>query len=64
MIETKQLDSLEYLVCQGIPVPHCFTTRLGGISSGLYSAANGLDQLNRAIADLQKAVSPLAKLFG
>ena len=48
MIETKQLGSLEYLVCQDIPVPHCFTTRLGGISSGLYSAANGLDQLNAA----------------
>ena len=40
MIETKQLGSLEYLVCQDIPVPHCFTTRLGGISSGYLSSLN------------------------
>lgn len=40
MIETKQLGPLEYLVCQGIPVPHCFTTRLGGISSGYLSSLN------------------------
>lgn len=40
MIETKHSDSLEYLACQGIPVPHCFTTRLGGVSSGYLSSLN------------------------
>lgn len=40
MIETKHSDTLEYLVCQGIPVPHCFTTRLGGVSSGYLSSLN------------------------
>ena len=31
-IITKKQGTLEYLTAEGIPVPHCFTTRLGGVS--------------------------------
>ena len=37
---TKQVGKLEYLVAEGITVPHCFTTRLGGVSEGYLSSLN------------------------
>ena len=40
MIITKKKDVLEYLVAEGIQVPHCFTTRLGGVSTGSQSSLN------------------------
>ena len=36
----KKDGSLEYLTAQGICVPHCFTTRLGGVSQGYLAAMN------------------------
>ena len=29
---TKKLGQLEYLTAEGISAPHCFTTRMGGVS--------------------------------
>ena len=37
---TNKIHSLEYLVAEGISVPHCFTTRLGGVSTGSQSSLN------------------------
>ena len=37
---TKKVGQLEYLVAEGISVPHCFTTRLGGVSEGYLSSLN------------------------
>ena len=37
---TRTKDTLEYLVAEGICVPHCFTTRLGGVSAGHLSSLN------------------------
>ena len=39
-IITKKQGNLEYLVAEGISVPHCFTTRHGGVSSGSQSSMN------------------------
>ena len=40
---TNKIGALEYLTAQGIGVPHCFTTRLGGVSTGhLHSLNLGL----------------------
>ena len=39
-IITKKQGTLEYLTAQGITVPHCFTTRLGGVSCGALSSMN------------------------
>ncbi|MBR2422204.1 MAG: peptidoglycan editing factor PgeF [Oscillospiraceae bacterium] len=37
---TKKLGQLEILTAEGISVPHCFTTRLGGVSTGHLSSLN------------------------
>ncbi len=39
-IITKKQGNLEYLTAEGIGVPHCFTTRLGGASEGYLSSLN------------------------
>ena len=39
-ITTVKQEKLEYLVAEGIGVPHCFTTRLGGVSTGALSSLN------------------------
>ncbi len=40
MITTKTFDKLEYLTAEGISVPHCFTTRYGGVSTGSKASLN------------------------
>ena len=37
---TKKQGRLEILTAEGISVPHCFTTRLGGVSEGYLSSLN------------------------
>jgi len=37
---TNKLGTLEYLTAEGISVPHCFTTRYGGVSSGSQESLN------------------------
>lgn len=37
---TKRQGTLEYLVAEGISAPHCFTTRLGGVSTGHLESLN------------------------
>ena len=39
-IITQKQGTLEYLTAQGITVPHCFTTRLGGVSREHLSSMN------------------------
>ena len=40
MIITKKTGALEMLVAENISAPHCFTTRLGGVSTGHLSSLN------------------------
>ena len=40
MITTIKQGTLEYLIAEGIAVPHCFTTRLGGVSTGYLDSLN------------------------
>ena len=37
---TKKSEELEYLTAEGITAPHCFTTRLGGVSMGVFHSLN------------------------
>lgn len=37
---TNKVGPLEYLVAEGIVVPHCFTTRFGGVSKGYLESLN------------------------
>ena len=39
-IITQKIGTLEYLVAENISVPHCFTTRLGGVSEGYLGSLN------------------------
>ena len=39
-IITQTIGKLEYLTAEGISVPHCFTTRFGGVSEGIFDALN------------------------
>ena len=39
-VVTKKLDRMEYLVAENISAPHCFTTRLGGVSTGHLESLN------------------------
>ena len=40
MMITKKKDTLEYLAAEGITVPHAFTTRYGGVSTGSQAGLN------------------------
>lgn len=40
MITTQKHGTLEYLTAEGITAPHCFTTRFGGVSEGIFSSLN------------------------
>lgn len=39
-IITQRNGTLEYLTAEGIKVPHCFTTRYGGVSTGTQASLN------------------------
>lgn len=39
-IHTQKQGTLEYLISDGIAVPHCFTTRFGGVSAGYLDSLN------------------------
>ena len=39
-IITNKIGKLEYLTAEGISVPHCFTTRVGGVSIGALDSLN------------------------
>lgn len=39
-IQTIRSGALEYQTAEGISVPHCFTTRLGGVSTGSQASLN------------------------
>ncbi len=39
-VVTQKIGKLEYLTAQGILTPHCFTTRLGGVSTGIFDSMN------------------------
>lgn len=40
MIKTIKVGSLEYMASDNISVPHCFTTRFGGVSTGHLASMN------------------------
>ena len=39
-IISNKIGTLEYLTAEGISAPHCFTTRLGGVSTGILDSLN------------------------
>lgn len=39
-IKNKRYGKVEYLKADGIKAPHCFTTRIGGVSEGIWGSMN------------------------
>lgn len=63
-INTVRLGSLKYLAAEGISAPHCFTTRLGGVSSGHLSSLNIGVHRGDTVQNLQKNYQLLAQALG
>ena len=40
MVIAKKYGQLEILTAENITAPHCFTTRLGGVSTGIFDSLN------------------------
>ena len=64
MIITKKLGQLEYLTAEGISVPHCFTTRFGGVSTGIFDSMNIAIKAGESEENVRKNVDILAEALG
>lgn len=63
VIANKQ-GTLEYLTAEGISVPHCFTTRRGGVSTGYLSSLNLGHNRGDNPQNVEKNFGILADLLG
>ena len=64
MIISQTHNDLEYLVSQGLSVPHCFTTRFGGVSTGIFASMNIANKEGEDPKNVEKNLSILAQEFG
>ena len=60
MIITQKQGTLEYLVAEGISVPHGFTTRYGGVSTGAQSSLNLAFREGESMENVEKNLHILA----
>ena len=63
-IQTKKLGQLEYLTADGITAPHCFTTKLGGVSTGIFSSMNIAVKLDETPEHVTKNFEILGQALG
>ena len=61
---TKKLGQLEYLTAEGISAPHCFTTRMGGVSSGIFDSMNIAIKEGESEENVRKNIAILASALG
>ncbi len=61
---TNHFGSLEYLTAQRISVPHMFTTRHGGVSSGIYKSLNLGMHRGDSEENVKKNFETLAEALG
>lgn len=61
---TNRFGSLEYLTAQRISVPHLFTTRRGGVSSGIYKSLNLGMHRGDSEENVKKNFETLAEALG
>lgn len=64
MIITKKQDTLEYLCAEGIAAPHCFTTRYGGVSTGVLASLNLAYCQADTMENVEKNIQILADAMG
>ena len=63
-IQTIINGSLEYLTADNITVPHCFTTRYGGVSTGSQSSLNLAIGRGDSMENVEKNLRILASALG
>lgn len=63
-IITRKVEKLEYLAAEGIPVPHCFTTRFGGVSTGQFASMNIAIKEGETEENVEKNLSILSSTLG
>ena len=63
-IITKKQGTLEYLTAEGISVPHCFTTRYGGVSTGTQASLNLAHGRGDSMENVEKNLRILADALG
>ena len=63
-IQTKKLGQLEYLTAEGITCPHCFTTKLGGVSTGAMAGMNIAIKLDETKENVTKNFEILGNALG
>ena len=61
---TKRLGQLEYLTAGGITVPHGFTTRFGGVSTGIFDSMNIAIKEGESEENVRKNLEILASGIG
>ena len=61
---TKKSGQLEYLTAEGIAVPHCFTTRFGGVSTGIFDSMNIAIKEGEQEGNVEKNIAILAAALG
>ncbi len=63
-IITQKAGTLEYLTAEGISVPHCFTTRHGGVSTGQFASMNIAIKEGETEENVEKNLGILASALG
>ena len=64
MITTQRQGQLEYLTAEGITCPHCFTTKLGGVSTGVMAGLNIAIKDGETRENVQKNLEILGSALG
>lgn len=63
-IITQKQNALEYLTAEGITVPHAFTTRLGGVSTGALESLNLAIKLDETDENVTRNFEILGEALG
>ena len=63
-IQTIHIGQLEYLTAEGISVPHCFTTRFGGVSTGIFDSMNIAVKEGEDPENVRKNIAILGSALG
>ena len=61
---TQKQGILEYLTAEGISVPHCFTTRFGGVSTGIFDSLNIAIKEGEGEENVRKNIDILSRALG
>ena len=64
MITTQKKGTLEYLTAENIPVPHGFTTRYGGVSTGSQASLNLAFGRGDSMENVEENLRRLGKAVG